>query len=426
MEYETESFVENAYLVGVILPEDDKNVKEDSLLELERLATTAGIAVKGRFLQSRKNIVSATYLGKGYLEELEAMMKEESVNLLIFDNELTPTQSRNLYRKYSIEAIDRTELILEIFRRHAKTKEARLQVSLANLKYQLPRLKKLWSHLDRERGTASGSSGTSRGMGEKQIEVDKRIIRDEIKRISTLLDKIMVQKTTQRKRRDSLDKICLVGYTNAGKSTIFNKITAGYVLAEDKLFATLDSTARNISFGKGKEAIISDTVGFISNLPHNLVASFRATLKDAVDADLLLHIVDISDERCEFYLDEVNKVLNEIGISSTPILLVFNKVDLLPSHRVREDIVMSKYAKSIVVSAHTRENLEDLHHRIKNLLDTYSDLTFQIPYDNSKEISELYSKSEVKSRSFEKDGVLIETRISDREVSEFKRFLVRS
>jgi GTP-binding protein HflX len=309
----TEIQIPKAFLVGACLDSRDFDKKNASLDELERLAETAEIEVLDKFIQNRKNINKALYVGKGFLEDIKAKMEFAGAEILIFDNELSPMQARNIKRDFGIDVLDRTEIILDIFHKHAKSKESKLEVKLAELKYQLPRLKKLWSHLDRERGASGSSSGASRGMGEKQIEVDRRIIKEDIRTVTHELEKIMTQKITQRKGRADAKKICLVGYTNAGKSSLFNKITGENVLVEDKLFATLDTTSRSLEMENGENVIISDTVGFISDLPHNLIASFRATLKDVMDADLLLHVIDISDDSCEEHIKSVNSVLKEIN-----------------------------------------------------------------------------------------------------------------
>ncbi|MBN1968901.1 MAG: GTPase HflX [Candidatus Delongbacteria bacterium] len=413
-------------LVSICLPDQNIDDINRSLDELTRLADTAELSVVERFIQNRKSPDIATYVGKGFLEQIKSYMDANDIELILFDDELSPAQARNIYRNFGIDTIDRTELILEIFRIHAKTKEARLQVRLANLNYQLPRLKKLWSHLDRERGTSSGGSsgskGTSRGMGEKQIEIDKREIKAEIKKISDNLDKIVKQRTTQRKRRRFYSKVCLIGYTNAGKSSVFNYLTDAGVLSEDKLFATLDSTARKYKINPVKEIILSDTVGFISRLPHNLVASFRATLMDAVDAELLLHIVDISDDNCENHMGSVKNVLKEIHLENKAQVVVFNKVDLLPEMRLRESILKSKYNRAFFVSAFTGENMDSLMERVRDLLEEHNVKCFFIPFENHNQSTKIFNVSEVLVHKHLENGTYMEVIISDKNADEFSAF----
>ncbi|MBT4333686.1 MAG: GTPase HflX [Candidatus Cloacimonetes bacterium] len=316
-----------AILVGVCLRPREYDKKVNSLDELERLADTAGVKVVGKFIQKRQKPDKAYYIGKGFLAEAIHETEDENPGLIIFDNELSPSQGRNTEKEFEMDAIDRTEVILNIFHDHARTRESKLQVKLAELQYQLPRLKRLWGHLDREKGQASGSGGASRGMGEKQIEIDKRLIRREIAKVKGELNKVFLHKETQSKQRESVKKVCLVGYTNAGKSTLFNRLTDAGVLVEDKLFATLSTTSRKLSLTKGRNMILSDTVGFISNLPHHLVASFRATLKDVVDADLLLHVIDSADELFPLYIDEVQEVLKQIDADEISQMIILNKSD---------------------------------------------------------------------------------------------------
>ncbi len=414
-----------AFLVGICLDNREYENSQRSLDELEKLAQTAEIEVVEKFIQNRKTIDKATYAGKGFLEEIKAKMDMANVDLLIFDNEIAPTQARNIMKLHGIEALDRTEIILDIFHMHAKTKEAMLEVRLAELKYQLPRLKKLWSHLDRERGASGSASGASRGMGEKQIEVDRRIIKDEIRLLTHELDRIMTQKITQRKKRENAKKVCLVGYTNAGKSSLFNRITGENVLVEDKLFATLDSTARSVEIDKGDNVVISDTVGFISNLPHSLIASFRATLKDVMDADLLLHVVDIADDACEEHIKAVNSVLKEIGAEKIPVLLVFNKIDLLGEYRVREEIFSDKYEGSSFISAFTGENTGNLLNSVREKLNQAIRCSFLFPFEEQKILANMHEISEILSKDFTDYGVQVTAVISRDNLYKVKDFLIK-
>jgi GTP-binding protein HflX len=309
---------------------------------------------------------------------------------------------------------------------HAKTKEAKLEVKLAQLKYQLPRLKKLWSHLDRERGASGSASGASRGMGEKQIEIDRRMIKGEIRFLTHELDRIMTQKITQRKSRENAKKVCIVGYTNAGKSSLFNRITGENVLVEDKLFATLDSTARSIEIDKGDNMIISDTVGFISNLPHSLIASFRATLKDVMDADLLLHVVDIADDSCEDNIVAVKEVLTEIGAEKIPSILVFNKIDLLGEYRVREEIFSDKYKDSVFISAFTGENTGEILKSVSSKLNRSLRCSFLFPFEEQKLLANLHEFAEIIHKEFTDYGVSVTAVIGRENLYRVKDFIVRN
>ncbi|MBN2858496.1 MAG: GTPase HflX [Candidatus Delongbacteria bacterium] len=422
----TEIQIPKAFLAGVCLDSRDYDKKNSSLDELERLAETAEIEVLDKFIQNRKNINKALYVGKGFLEDIKTKMEFSGAEILIFDNELSPMQARNIKRDFGIEVLDRTEIILDIFHKHAKSKESKLEVKLAELKYQLPRLKKLWSHLDRERGASGSSTGASRGMGEKQIEVDRRIIKEDIRTVTHELEKIMTQKITQRKGRADAKKVCLVGYTNAGKSSLFNKVTGENVLVEDKLFATLDTTSRSLEMENGENVIISDTVGFISNLPHNLIASFRATLKDVMDADLLLHVIDISDDSCEEHIKSVNSVLKEISAEKIPSIYVFNKIDLQGEYRIREEIFSDKYRDSIFVSAVTGENIDDLLKKIDEKINESSRHKFLFPFEEQKLIARMYEISNVISKEYTDYGVLITAIISKDKIGTVEKFLSAS
>jgi GTP-binding protein HflX len=327
---------ENAILLGHCPLDGNEAAKKASMGELARLADTAGIRPLGTYVQRRAKIHPRTFLGEGFIEASLDKADREA-DLLIFDHDLTGSQARNIEKRFSLPVMDRTEVILRIFHDHARTREARLQVRLAELKYELPRVKSLWGHLDRERfGSKTGGRVAFRGMGEKQSEMDRQKLQREIYEIEKTLGKLVRQIDTQKKmRKKRCRNIGLVGYTNAGKSTLFNRLTDAHVLVEDKLFATLDSTSRSLHLGNKKEAVISDTVGFISNLPHHLVASFRATLKEAEEADFLIHVADISDENVQSHMADVETVLKSHSWPiKFPYMLVFNKID-----RVSKDVL---------------------------------------------------------------------------------------
>lgn len=411
-----------AILIGVCLDSKGYDKKVSSLEELERLADTAGVEIVGKYIQKRRHVDKRTYAGKGFLADAVAELQEQGGGLIIFDNELSPTQGRNIEKVFEVEVSDRTEVILDIFHNHARTKEARLQVKLAELEYQLPRLKRLWGHLDREKGQASGSGGTSRGMGEKQIEIDKRLIKEDIAKVKKDLRKIEQQKQTQRKQRENIKKLCLVGYTNAGKSTLFNRLTDAGVLVEDKLFATLETTTRKLELEKGQGLILSDTVGFISNLPHHLVSSFRATLKDVEDADLLLHVIDSSDQMLIHYIAEVRKVLKKIGAEDIPQILVLNKAD-------KADAVMMKFLlraheNSLMVSARTGENIETLLQKIDDFLFSANRHHLLIPHSQQRIVNLLHELAVIEKKEYTEDGLMVTAIINSEDMREFERFVV--
>ncbi len=414
-----------AILVGICLPKEDFSEKEKSLEELELLAKTAGLKSVHKRIQKRSKIDGGTFLGKGFLTEIKELAYELNAGLIIFDNELSPTQGRNVSELLELEVSDRTEIILNIFHHHAQTYEASLQVELAELKYQLPRLKKLWSHFEGSRVAASsGGSGTgaaARGAGETQLEIDKRIIRNQIVTIEKKLKSIMIQKDTQSKQRANLKRVCLVGYTNAGKSTLFNQLTNADVLAEDKLFATLGSTVRMLKLDRGKEIVLSDTVGFISQLPHHLVASFRATLKEVTEADLLLHTVDVSDSRFEFYINEVNKVLESIGAKEIKSLLVFNKIDKVDPSQLA--LLKNRFPSAIFLSAINNKNIEELTTNVENHLHNYATYQLFIPFEEQKSASDLEKLGQVVNKEYQAQGTEFVAILNEEDVRFFRKFL---
>jgi len=330
---------ERTVLVGVDLPElFGRGAGDCDLDELARLVDTAGGVVVGELKQRRQRPAPATFIGKGKVAELEALIENTDATLVACDNDLTPAQGRNLEKQLNVtedrgekgrvSVIDRTELILDIFARHARTRQARLQVELAQLQYMLPRLVKLWSHLERQ----EGGIGT-RGPGETQLETDRRIIGQRLSRLKKELADIAADREVQTKRRGASFKVSLVGYTNAGKSTLMRAITGADVLVEDQLFATLDATTRRVEVDERRQFLLSDTVGFIRRLPHHLVASFRATLQEVADADLLLHVVDASSADPDRQVAAVNEVLADIVPGERDTIMVFNKMDRLEPER---------------------------------------------------------------------------------------------
>ncbi len=338
--------VGHAYREGAGLPR--------SMEELARLADTAGAKVKGTLTQSRGRFHAATFIGKGKLEELKALVADTEADVAIFNDDLAPPQMRNLEKALGVKVIDRSEIILDIFARRARTREARLQVELAQLEYTLPRLTGMWKHLERQ----AGGIGT-RGPGETQLETDRRLVRERIARLKRALEAVERERETQRRSRRREFRAALVGYTNAGKSTLFNALTRAQVFVEDRLFATLDATTRQMVSPDRRRALLTDTVGFIRKLPHHLVASFHSTLVEAIEADLLLHVVDCADPDMDRQMQAVEKVLEGILTEPRPTTLVFNKIDLLRDPDLEAGL-RAAYPESFLVSARTGAGLAEL------------------------------------------------------------------
>ncbi len=360
---------ERAVLVGAILPDKESG---DDLTELASLAESVGAIVVDRLKQKIHSPNPAFYIGKGKAEYLAQRVNRADADVVIFDNDLTPSQIRELEEIVKVKVIDRSELILDIFATRAKTKQAKLQVDLAQLEYTSPRLTRMWSHLDTlvgaGGGTAAGIVGGigTRGTGEKQLEIDRRIVKKRIMDLKQQLVDIDKRKIREIEGRKELFKICLVGYTNAGKSTLLNKLTGADSLVEDRLFATLDTKTKRWTLTGGIEVLLSDTVGFIKNLPHHLVASFKATLEEAVNADLLLHVVDVSNPDVLKQMDSVKAVLEEIGCSQKPVLEVFNKIDAVRSVGQLEMLETLKPG-AVSISAKTSLGIDKLRDTVQRM-----------------------------------------------------------
>ncbi len=382
---------ETSILVGLVTLEQDERKTEEYLDELEFLADTAGAKVVERFTQKLDMMNPVTYVGKGKLHEIKQYVDENEVGMVIFDDELSAKQIRNIEKELKVKILDRTSLILDIFAMRAQTASAKTQVELAQYKYMLPRLTRLWTHLERQAGgsgTGAGGSVGLRGPGETQLEMDKRIIKKRISLLKDQLVKIDRQKATQRKNRGNLIRVALVGYTNVGKSTIMNLLAKSEVFAENKLFATLDTTVRKVVV-ENLPFLLSDTVGFIRKLPTDLVESFKSTLDEVREADMLIHVVDISHPNFEEHIEVVNSTLADIESSGKPTMLVFNKIDAYEhvekdeddlTPRTQENITLEELMKTwmakledncIFISAQEKTNLEEfreiIYKRVREL-----------------------------------------------------------
>ena len=403
---ETSESRDKALLIGVIQGQQSVAEVEENLEELALLAKTAGAEVVGKIVQKRDKIHAALYVGKGKMEEIVASVDLLGVNLVIFDDELSPAQTKNL-QKLLVKArvIDRSSLILDIFVQHAKSKESKTQVELAQLQYLLPRLTRAWTHLERQRGATS----TRGGMGETQIEIDRRLIRNRIAILKTELEKIEKQRNTRRKNRDDMFKVALVGYTNAGKSSLMNLLSDAEVLVEDKLFATLDTTVRKISILE-HDILLSDTVGFIHKLPHHLVASFKSTLQEVRHADLILKVIDLSSPQYERHLETVNEVLMDLGVAENETLTVFNKIDLVTDAQVLNS-ARKHHEKSIPISVIQQINIGQLETAIADIRSSdYQLETLNLKHSEQKFLAYLHRNAEVLNVGYEDDHLLVKIR----------------
>lgn len=395
---------EQGVLARLLMPGDFHT--DDPFDELRGLAQTAGIGVVGTVYQKREHPDQSTYLGKGKVDELSMLLETTGADVVIFDNDLTPAQTRNLEKALKVKVIDRTELILDIFATSAQTHEARLAVELAQLEYSLPRLKRMWTHLSRQ------TMGVGmRGPGEKQLEVDRRLAEKRIHDLRSDLTKVEQRKAREVASREGTFCVSLVGYTNAGKSTLMNRLTSAGVEAADKLFATLDTRTRKWMLPGWGPILLSDTVGFIRDLPHHLIASFRATLEEARQADLLLHIADVSNPSVLHQISSVYKVLKELGIEEKDTLLILNKADS-PGSEERIASVMDRYPNAIPISARSGFGLPNLAQSVSDALTaSFVELELKLPVTDGKTTAWLASHAEVISKQYHDDCTVIHCRL---------------
>ncbi len=415
-----------AILVGVKLRDNSIDETEESLQELQQLAETAGIEVVCATIQPRNKPNPTYFIGEGKVqEELKPLVEELNADAVIFDEELSPAQNRNLERVLEVATIDRTGLILQVFAQRALTKEARLQVALAQLEYALPRLTRMWTHLSRL-ATGGGGSRRLRGPGETQLEMDRRWVRGNIAHVRKALDAVEKQRHVQRRNRSEKIRVSLIGYTNAGKSTLFNALTGETVLAEDKLFATLDSTTRKLDLPQKQQILLSDTVGFIKKLPHQLVAAFKATLEEVLEADLLLHVIDVSHPEAEAQIAAVNVVLEELKATDLPMFMVFNKIDSLKSDEELH-LLQCQYPEALPISAQRGDGIpaliDALAHRFA---ERGTELSLCIPYTEGKVLDLLHKHGIVLDTEYTAEAVHVKARLPNRYLKSVEQFLVSS
>ncbi len=415
---------ERAILVAAVPRGSDK---ADNLSELTALAESAGAVVVDRFQQKIHAIRAGTYIGKGKAEQLRDRVQRFKADIVIFDNDLTPGQIRRLERIVEQKVLDRSELILDIFAGRAKTKQAKLQVELAQLEYTYPRLTRMWSHLDTVAGAGGGTTAGSvggigtRGPGEQQLEIDRRLVTKRITELKRDLARIDARKIREIDGRRGLYKICLVGYTNAGKSTLLNKLTSAHVAVEDRLFATLDTRTRKWSPARGVEVLLSDTVGFVRDLPHQLIASFKATLEEAVNADLLLHVVDASNPDALKQLESVEQVLSEIGCGEKPVLPVINKADIARDLSALE-LLQTVLHESVCISAKTGLGLDELRDAVvARYKGTEMILRVRSNQSNGKVQSFLRARGRVLSEQYSDSTVIIDARLGKNQLPGLQR-----
>jgi GTPase len=403
---------------GLILPDLTKSTAEEHLEELVKLIETAGGSVAARVLAKRPAPDASTYVGKGKAEEIRKVAEEHGATLIVFDDDLSPAQVRNLEKLINIRVIDRSALILDIFANRARSREARTQVELAQLEYMLPRLTRAWSHLERQAGGAGG--GAKRGVGETQLELDRRIVRTRIARLKDELVRIEKQRDTQRKGRAAIYTVALVGYTNAGKSTLFNRLAKGATVAMDKLFATLDAKSQKIAFAMPRETVVIDTVGFIRKLPHHLVASFRSTMEEAVSADLVLHVIDASHPQHDEQREVGDQVLAGLGVDKERVIEVFNKCDRTGEFDVRRN-------DAVAVSALAGTNIERLVEMIRIRERAGGEwLQLAIPHDESRLIAQLHDLAEVEEQTTGDTTVTFTAWVPNDALHLFERYATRA
>jgi len=408
--------VERAYLVRVRLREEAEAEAEDLLQELRELVTTLGIGIVGETVITVREWQARLLMGSGKAEDVLEELEETEADCVVFDNDLTPAQQRNWESYTKRTTIDRQEVILDIFGARAQTREAKLQVELARMEYNLPRLKKAWSHLGRQGGGGGGGGAAQKGEGEQQIELDRRMVRSRISALKRELTEVRATRATQRKERARvpLPHAAIVGYTNAGKSSLLHALTGSDIYVADKLFATLDTTTRRIDLPNGRPLLMTDTVGFVRNLPHRLVEAFKATLEEAILADFLLHVLDVTAPQVEAFHETTLKVLEELGADHKRILTVFNKVDL-PGAEAARPALQQAHPDAVFISTHTGEGLDRLRDRMADqLADQVAHLRLQLPHARGDLVALLHAQGKVNHCDYGDEGVAIDATVPKR------------
>ena len=429
---------EPGFIVGVALS-SERNVwsVDASLDELSALAATAGVRVVGRLAQRLIRPNASTLIGSGKVTEIKAAAEDLEAEVIIFDRELSPRQQRNLERELDMKVLDRTALILDVFAGHARTREGMLQVELAQHEYRLPRLTRMWTHLARQAGGSGGGSGGSggsvgvRGPGETQLEIDKREIGRRIAFLKTDIEKLREQRRQSRSRRtrSGLPVIALVGYTNAGKSTLMNALSDSHIYAADQLFATLDPTTRRVSISGAGEALMTDTVGFMQRLPTQLVAAFRATLEEISDADILLHVLDASHPDVVQQAESVEKVLNDLELGEAPMIVAANKTDLLRGDEgaAALEAILDLYPDAVVVSAREEEGLDELSEALsKELLLRQVAVTLSIPYADGDVVDRVHRLGHVENETYDETSTILVARVPHHVLGDVSKYRVDS
>ena len=412
---------EKAFLVGTVLRGITLSQVEAQLEELKFLADTAGADTVSISTQNRNKPDSATFIGSGKVEHIINQSKELECNIIIFNDDVSPTQIKNLQKAAGdeIKVIDRTGLILDIFTKHAKSKEAKTQVELAQLVYLLPRLTRQWTHLERQ----MGGIGTRAGAGETQIEIDRRLIRNQISRLKKELEKIEKQRKVQSHGREGAYRIALVGYTNTGKSTLMNTLTDAEVLVQDQLFATLDTTTRKLVLDVGITVLISDTVGFIRNLPHDLIASFRSTLGEIRDVDLLLKVYDASSETIHEHIETVEEVLKDLNLSEKSGLTVFNKIDVIREPEILEGL-KKRFQDASFISSREKLGIDTLTAKLtSSITSEFKQDVFHLSFKQTKLLDTIYALTRVIKKKSDYDGIRLEVEGSHRSLDKIRQML---